>query len=325
MNALRSAWHPVVFSLALNTEPVAATLLDTPLVIWRDSNGTPHASSDMCVHRGTALSGGCVKGDNIMCPYHGWQFDSSGACVHIPQLEDPSLVPPKAKVPVYQCAERNGMVWVALATPRFEIPLIDEIEDANWKWVNCGPYEWNAGSSRQLENFTDFGHFPWVHPGLLGDPDRPVVPDCDVSTTGHVVHYNIVRPEAPNSDDFPIFANTNTTTPMRTSRYEIHAPFTLLLRLGWGGVEGMIYFFASQPVDHDHSRGFLTIGRNYNFDQPDQVIRDFEDVIFNQDKVIVESQRPKSVPFDITSELHMKFDGVALAYRKMMTANGLTN
>jgi vanillate O-demethylase monooxygenase subunit len=53
------------------------------------------------------------------------------------------------------------------------------------------------------------------------------------------------------------------------------------------------------------------------------VIRDFEDVIFNQDKVIVESQRPKSVPFDITSELHMKFDGVALAYRKMMTANGL--
>ena len=59
MNALRSAWHPVVFSLALNTEPVAATLLDTPLVIWRDSNGTPHASSDICVHRGTALSGGC--------------------------------------------------------------------------------------------------------------------------------------------------------------------------------------------------------------------------------------------------------------------------
>jgi hypothetical protein len=164
-----------------------------------------------------------------------------------------------------------------------------------------------------------------VHPGLLGDPDRPVVPDCDVSTTDHVVHYNIVRPEAPNSDDFPIFANSNTTAPMRTSRYEIYAPFTLLLRLGWGGVEGMIYFFASQPVDHDHSRGFLTIGRNYNFDQPDSVIRDFEDVIFNQDKVIVESQRPKSVPFDITSELHMKFDGVALAYRKMMTANGLAN
>ena len=161
MNALRSAWHPVVFSQELTTEPVAATLLDTPLVIWRDSNGTPHASSDICVHRGTALSGGCVKGDNIMCPYHGWQFDSSGACVHIPQLEDPSRVPPKAKIPTFGCVERNGMVWVALATPRFEIPQIDEFEDANWKWVNCGPYEWNAGSSRQLENFTDFGRlFP---------------------------------------------------------------------------------------------------------------------------------------------------------------------
>ena len=102
---------------------------------------------------------------------------------------------------------------------------------------------------------------------------------------------------------------------------EQHVP---AFAVGWGGVEGMIYFFTSQPVDHDHSRGFLTIGRNYNFDQPDSVIRDFEDVIFNQDKVIVESQRPKSVPFDITSELHMKFDGVALSYRKMMTASGFT-
>ena len=58
--------------------------------------------------------------------------------------------------------------------------------------------------ARQLENFTDFGHFPWVYPGLRGDPERPVVPDYSVRTEGHVLLYDIVRPEAPNSDDFPV-------------------------------------------------------------------------------------------------------------------------
>ncbi len=112
---------------------------------------------------------------------------------------------------------------------------------------------------------------------------------------------------------------------MRTSHYEIHTPFTLLLHLGWGGREGMVYFFVSQPIDDEHSRGFLVIGRNYNYDQPASVLQDFEDVIFNQDKTIVESQLPKKVPYDITKELHMKFDAVALAYRKAMTANGFDN
>ena len=55
------------------------------------------------------------------------------------------------------------------------------------------------------------------------------------------------------------------------------------------------------------------------------MLQDFEDVIFNQDKTIVESQLPKKVPYDITKELHMKFDAVALAYRKTMTTNGFTD
>lgn len=318
----RAAWHPVAFASALTTTPLAATLLSTPLVLWRDSNGAAHANSDVCVHRGTALSGGCVKDDTITCPYHGWQFASSGECTLIPQLEDATRVPPKAKIDAYACCEQNGLIWVALEAPKFDIPSISEFDDASWRWVECGPYVWNADASRQLENFTDFGHFPWVHPGLLGDPCRPVVPDYEVAVEGNIVRYNIVRPEAPNSDDFPIFANNETDAPLRRSQYQIFTPYTLLLHLGWSGNEGMIYFFASQPIDDEHSSGFLMIGRNYNFDQPDEVLRDFEDVIFNQDKSIVESQRPKMVPFAATAELHMKFDAVALNYRRSMLANG---
>jgi vanillate O-demethylase monooxygenase subunit len=133
----------------------------------------------------------------------------------------------------------------------------------------------------------------------------------------------IVRPEAPNTDDFPVFANQQTGPPERRSRYELHLPYTIALRLGWGGDRGMVYFFASQPVGKDRCAGFVVIGRNYNLDQSDQVIRDFEDTIFGQDQRVVESQRPERVPFDLAAELHLKFDAVAVAYRKAMRANGL--
>jgi len=38
---------------------------------------------------------------------------------------------------------------------------------------------------------------------------------------------------------------------------------------------------------------------------------------------VVESQRPDRVPFDLAAELHLKFDAVAVAYRKAMRATGL--
>ena len=176
---------------------------------------------------------------------------------------------------------------------------------------------------RQLENFTDFGHFPWVHPGLLGDPERPVVPDYDVTIDGHVLRYDIVRPEAPSNDDFPVFANEASEAPERRSRYQLHLPYTILLRLGWGGEKGMVYFFASQPVDEDRCVGYVTIARNYDREQPDSVLQEFEDTIFDQDQLVVESQRPERVPFDLAAEMHLQFDAVAINYRKAMREQGL--
>ena len=73
----------------------------------------------------------------------------------------------------------------------------------------------------------------------------------------------------------------------------------------------------------DRTTGFLAIGRNYNLEQPDSVLQEFEDVIFEQDRRIVESQRPERVPFDLADELHLTFDAVAVAYRRAMRANGL--
>jgi phenylpropionate dioxygenase-like ring-hydroxylating dioxygenase large terminal subunit len=323
VRALRACWHPVGFSAGLAAEPVQADLLGEPLVLWRDSAGTVRAMSDVCVHRGTALSLGTVEGDEIRCPYHGWRYRTDGRCVAIPQLADPARVPAKARVAAFPAQERYGLIWVALAEPpRWPLPEIPELE-GSWSVLTAGPYAWECDAARQVENFTDFGHFPWVHPGLLGDPDRPVVPRHEVRTDDHVLHYTIVRPEAPNSDDFPVFGNEQGGPPERRSRYELHLPYTIALRLGWGGEKGMVYLFASQPVSADRSVGYVVIGRNYNLGQDDQVIQEFEDTIFGQDQVVVESQRPDRVPFDLAAELHLKFDAVAVAYRKAMRASGL--
>ena len=316
-------WHPVAYSHEIGSEkPHSAKLLDEMLVIWRTADGTAHAMTDLCIHRGTALSLGWLKEDCIVCPYHAWQYDRTGACVKIPQKEG-GTIPTKARTERFACRERYGLVWVALREPEFAMPEIPELEDGNWKIVNTGPFDWDSDSSRQVENFTDFGHFPWVHPGLLGDPNRPVVPDYDVTIDGSVLHYTIVRPEAPNSDDFPVFANEEVVTPERRSRYELHLPYTIVLRLGWGGEKGMVYYFVSQPIAHNKCRGYCIIGRNYDLDQPDSVLQAFEDTIFGQDQVIVESQRPEQVPFDLAEELHLRFDAVAINYRRAMMQNGL--
>ncbi len=321
---LRNCWHPVGYANTLPADaPTHAKLLDEHIVLWRSKDGTPHAQRDLCIHRGTALSLGWVKDDCIVCPYHGWRYDETGQCVEIPQTENPNI-PTKARTPTYRCQERYGLIWVALEEPIYDLPEIPEFEDGSWKIVDTGPYPWKSDASRQVENFTDFGHFPWVHPGLLGDVNRPVVPDYSVEIKDHVLHYTVVRPEAPNSDDFPVFANEDVQTPERRSRYELHLPYTIVLRLGWGGAKGMVYFFVSQPISADACQGYCIIGRNYDLDQPDTVLQGFEDTIFDQDKRIVESQRPEMVPFDLADELHLKFDAVAINYRKAMGQQGLT-
>jgi vanillate O-demethylase monooxygenase subunit len=93
--------------------------------------------------------------------------------------------------------------------------------------------------------------------------------------------------------------------------------------LGWGGAKGMVYFFVSQPISENRCTGYCIIGRNYDLDQPDTVLQDFEETIFGQDQRIIESQRPDQVPFDLPDELHLKFDAVAINYRRAMQQQGL--
>jgi vanillate O-demethylase monooxygenase subunit len=330
MIALRRCWHPVAYAAEVGAAPRAADLLGCPLVLWRDSGGAPHAFDDLCVHRGTALSLGAVRGDELVCPYHGWRYAGDGACTFIPQLPDPTRVPARARTTAYRCHERYGLIWVALEAPRWPLPAVRELEDPAWRVVRTGPFAWGCDASRQVENFTDFGHFAFVHPGLLGDPAQPAVAPYEVRVDGHVLRYDYARPDSKNTADFPVYAESGRDAERRVTRYALHLPFTIVEHIGWpvGGSgpatgEALVYFFASQPVAPARCIGYCLVARNYNLDQPDRVMQDFERVIFGQDQRVVESQRPEAVPFDLAAELHLRFDAVAVAYRRAMQAHGL--
>ena len=277
------------------------------LVLWRDTTGTAHAFRDLCIHRGTALSLGTVRGRRARLPVPRLALRDERR-VH----GDPAARGPDARsrqgadrvLPLRRSATGSSG---SLSRSRAGRCRTSRSSSRAAGSRACGPYAWRCDASRQVENFTDFGHFPWVHPGLLGDPDRPVVPESQGRTEGHVLHYDDRSSRGAQHRRLPRLRQRGARGPERRSRYELHLPYTIVLRLGWGGAGGMVYFFASPAR---RRRALLSasslIARNYNLEQPDAVLQEFEDVIFDQDQRIVESQRPERVPFDLADELHLR-------------------
>ena len=83
---LRSHWHPVARSDAIDDGPVGVVLLGRPLVVFR-SGGRACAASDRCPHRGSPLSLGSYHDDCLVCPYHGLRYSADGQCAGFPAGE----------------------------------------------------------------------------------------------------------------------------------------------------------------------------------------------------------------------------------------------
>ena len=98
---LKNFWWPLEFSHVVKDKPMRVTALEQEFVLYRTPDGAAHVLSDLCVHRGGALSDGWMSGDCIVCPYHGWEYKSDGACVKIPANAKDAPVPKKARVDSY--------------------------------------------------------------------------------------------------------------------------------------------------------------------------------------------------------------------------------
>lgn len=128
-------WYPIAWGHTLKqNQVIPVKIWQQPLALYRDANGQAHALADACPHKGVELHKGEVQGDRLVCPYHGWQFDPTGQCAHIPYLP-PTQKLPCAQARSYPTQERYGIVWVfpgdpTLATLR-QLPEIPEYDNPN--------------------------------------------------------------------------------------------------------------------------------------------------------------------------------------------------
>jgi phenylpropionate dioxygenase-like ring-hydroxylating dioxygenase large terminal subunit len=78
------------------------------------------------------------------------------------------------------------------------------------------------------------------------------------------------------------------------------------------------------PVDAGTCEARLVIAMDYAHDIPEETFVRFQDEVTAQDKVVVESQRPELLPLDLQSELHLRSDRMAIAYRKWLREIGFS-
>ncbi|HMN26866.1 MAG TPA: aromatic ring-hydroxylating dioxygenase subunit alpha [Caldilineaceae bacterium] len=307
-------WHAVARSQELTDGAVLAVrLLAQDLVLWRHQ-GQALAWQDLCLHRGTRLSLGKVAGDCLVCPYHGWHYDHTGRCVHIPAHPD-QTPPAKARSKVFPVRERYGLVWVCLGEPAHEVPPFPEDEDRSFRQVIAGPYLYHAAGPRAVENFLDVAHFPFVHDGYLGDRDHASVEDYTVeeSEQGIVARNIRIYQPKPNASDHAIDF---------TYTYHVYRPLTAHFRKETSG-PSMAILLTVTPVEALRSLAWMIIAMNYGHEKSADDIRAFQNIIVGQDVPIVESQRPELLPLDLQAELHLRSDRTAIAYRRWLNRLGL--
>ena len=320
--ALRRFWHSVMWADELGDAPAAARLLDEPLVVVR-LDGEVRAFRDLCVHRGTALSLGWVEDGCLVCPYHGWTYSTDGVCTRIPSSHGTNI-PRKARIQRFAAAEHAGLIWVCLGgetgvePPAMPLPAFPEWGDAAYRTIKIPQYDWHCSAARRVENFVDFSHFAWVHEGILGDRSRPEIPDHDVYRTDHTLWFRlgIEEPATDLKGDTP----ADDRIQRDPSHYTITMPFTVRLDQPLPGDRHFVLFVASCPLSAKETRNFTWNARNYDLDPArDQGFVEFQQVILEQDRVVVESQRPEELPIDLSEELHIKgVDRVSIDYRRWL-------
>jgi phenylpropionate dioxygenase-like ring-hydroxylating dioxygenase large terminal subunit len=308
-------WHVVASIEDLpEGKPVAARLLDEDIVLWRVGESV-HAWRDLCAHRGTRLSLGKIEDGALRCPYHGWTYNENGQCIRFPA--HPTQKPPAtARAQVYEVRQKYGWVWVSLGQATQDIPVFSEWEDASFRKVHCGPYTIEASGPRAIENFLDVTHFPYVHQGLLGDPEHPEVNDYNAEITPEGVVARDIRVWQPDPDGLGQGGAYVSYT------YKALRPLTASFVKSSVGPKFAMYFTIT-PVSSTRSIARMYVAMDYG-DLSDEQIRHFQDEIIQQDIPILESQRPELLPLDLQAELHLRSDRTGIVYRKWLKELGVT-
>lgn len=304
--------------------PLAVRMLGLDFVLFRAAESIV-CLPDVCCHRGGKLSDGKLHGACLACPYHGWQFDRFGQCVHIPALGDGVQPPKRARIDSYPVVEKYGWLWVFLGDQpeeeRAPIPdLLPEFTDReHWRLV---PYRFDAKANwvRMEENSLDTIHTSFVHRRFGGRVDpKSAAADIELLPYGARVKREKNAPEAgQNSGDLAKLLPANRT------RTKVSLEFSIVgicHRIQPTFSEGMsqINFTARTPIDDYTTRAFGWQARNYLLEPEHDAerVRGLQEAI-EEDLRIVEKVRPPLTPPSLPEEFLTKADSMEVAFRRLV-------
>ncbi len=317
---LINLWYVAEWSHAVKDKPVKVKMLGQHFVLFRDESGKVNCLSDVCLHRGGALSGGKVNKNCVACPYHGWEYNGQGEVTFIPTRGVDGPISKRARVDAYPTEERYGMIWVFLGDlpeeERYPIPPFVEYGQPGWKEVTS-EYTWKAAGARVVENGIDMAHASFVHP-VFGHPSTADQNFIEKEERGDWwgVHTCVMHP--------PQFKDGFIRRFIRKEKQptRVHPGFYLPgyvvrlqvdLRPGWQ----LIMFDANTPVDEFTTRTFAIQLRSFMtsslFDKgSEKRLRE----ILLQDAAIVENASPNWLPETLEHELSVNEDRFMSFWRR---------
>lgn len=335
---VRNQWYVAAYGREVGREILGRTVLDEPIALYRSETGTVVALSDRCVHRRYPLSAAPsrVVGDAVVCGYHGFTYDGSGACVAVPGQ---ARIPRTARVTSYPVVEQDSFVWVFIGDPALagstDIPRAPWLADPTWATVS-GMEPIRGRWSLLVDNLMDLSHETYLHAGYIGTPEvaeTPIVTEVDEVNRVVRVSRHMTDAECP-----PFYADS-TGIAGRITRWqdiEYHPPCLYLLhsRVAPVGVlpnaDGtdpaafqVKVVYAITPSTAGSTMDFWNVARDFATDDAEvtRFLHDSNRTVVLQDVTALDLLETVLAgdPPD-AQELSINIDAGALAARRMIAA-----
>lgn len=314
-------WYPMATSAELTDKPVRVRALTQDFVIFRDSQGKAHCVSNTCSHRGGSLGNGKMKGDNLECPYHGWQFNGAGQCLRIPSLGAKASVPGRTRIDAYPVDERYGLIFAFLGDlPESERPPILEVKEWNqegWR-ATLQQFSINGYYERSIENGIDPAHNEYVHDthGFSGERDEEYkigeMRIEDHAPWGRGFWHTFKAP--PLQGDLKKYRPGEGDLEAGTGYHGTNMVWTYIHPAPNFLIHQYLY---ERPVSQTHTAIYLVCARNFALEEKsDAYVMERNQYVANQDVKIIENLHPMVTPNTNVHEFMVPSDQVILMYRE---------